>query len=157
MTLSIEYPNDVRPWREMWRVVGYALRSLEGRYASQDAVVDRNLLRNDALIFFLTCHHLGDHLWSDPAANLTKEQVGNYIGSSDGLSLVRDFSNSFKHHTREHANQRLVRIRRYDSNPRALWMGWTDSAGKTHQRDVLDVARSAVPDWEAFLRSSGLQ
>ena len=156
VALSVKLPDDVRPWEEMWQVVEYALASLEDRYASYDNPFDFGLLRNDALIFFLSCHHLGDHIWSDPQVPLDEAEVRAYIAANEELGLVEDFSNSFKHHTRRNARMRLVRVDGYDSHPRAMWIGWADGGGVRHRREALDLARGAVAGWRGVLRAKGL-
>lgn len=154
IAFTVTYPDDARPWEEMWQVLEYAFGALERRYVSDELPFPAGLLRNDALIFSLVCHHLADHLWCDPNVPLTKKQVGAEIDQTTDLLLVQDFSNSLKHHTR-HAGLRLVRVRSFTTDPRSMRVGWTEN-GVIKERDGLDLARGAMADWRKILHLAGL-
>ena len=154
-TRSVDYADVPRPWEDMWLVVNYALEALERRYASTEVPLSEEGLRNDVLIFFLTCHHLVDHLWNIGPGGLTRDAVYRAINNTTDLKLATDFSNSFKHHTR-HQGERQVRIAGNDSDPVSLRLAWEDNGGVEQQRDALDLARGAMADWRQILRDAGL-
>jgi hypothetical protein len=158
-TISMEYPADVRPWQEMWALLQFNLEMIDARYDSdRPGTMPRILaVKNEALNFFITCFHFADHLWSDPAVGgrTNKQDVHAYVKANESLELAADIANSFKHHTRDGA-KRLIRIRWFTTSPISAAVGWTDSNGTIHRRDVRDLAHSADDAWRAFLGSHSL-
>jgi hypothetical protein len=58
---------------------------------------DRDLYEDDAITFFMHCHHIRDWIIHLNKAGITASQVDDFINSHDELKICADLCNGSKH------------------------------------------------------------
>ncbi len=145
-------------WQFQWTRIQNRLNDVRAVYAGRAGGTDAAL--DATLSFFEAVHHLKDWLRNDKSSGITKDDVEALIKRSPMLKLSADLANGSKHLvlTTARTGDKSTAITRNDANV-IIGTGvahrfYVQSAGAEY--DVLQIAESAVGDWEKYLTGEGL-
>ena len=146
-------------WQSQWTRVQNRLNEVRAVYAGRAGGTEAAL--DTTLSFFEAVHHLKDWLGNDISSGITKGDGDALIGGSLMLQLCADLANGSKHLilTKTRTGDKSTAITRNDVN---VFLGTGTAAHRFYVRsggteyDVLQIAESAVDEWEKFLTSKSL-
>jgi hypothetical protein len=154
--LAARFTPPPAAWQQMWAEVRYRL-DIVRRWYSGGQGMNVTELSADSVAFFVSCHHLTDHIEKDPAVpQPVRGQVWQYASNNPSLKLTADIANTHKHSLRK-PGLRVVSITEAKAGPAGavVTFTWADQGG-AHHGDCLDLAEQAVNAWSAFLRRHNL-
>lgn len=156
----------MKKWEQQLERVRRYKDRVERLYAGEVLRRPNEELLDDVHAFFQSCYHLKDWLQNDPAfTKHTRQQIEAFVSNTPEIALCADVCNALKH-------LQLQRLRSGIAptfEPTELIVDLEDSLGETDTspapriairafiehggtiHDVLDLARTMVARWEAFI------
>ncbi|MEU0560909.1 hypothetical protein [Dactylosporangium sp. NPDC006015] len=149
--------QPVRPWREHWRrVERYHLRVR----AIYDGTAPGNSedWKDVIFDFFVAAHHLFEWIESDPREPLVVAPVAReWVKADQSLWLAREFSNTYKHHTRSTGVPVRIGGTITERGQNSMVIEWLDPiSGVPNAIDALDLADRCMQAWRNFFVLHGL-
>ena len=148
-----------RSWREKLTTLLLRFEELQQSYSGTAGRPPVDTWKSQVGEFFVEVHHLCDWLrWDTKVPPYVANDAGRLIRADPDLALAVDFSNSYKHHTRDRGG-RQVEIGDFECSPsrNCAQVVWTDTqSGAPRFVDARDLASACMLAWRTFLSGHGL-